>query len=157
MDWKYLKEKIYFSDGSLRDIYVLNTSREDWQKWIDFVNGNYKVDFQYSNEQEIRCSSDKIIAKYVYDYWDAKSEFMVNASIKVGSVLVKCYFFDESEIENDITPVEVNSIENHNDIVDYLKNVSCTLNKETIMTLENYSPEYEEVLMIINNEQIIIN
>ncbi len=43
MDFQKLKDKIYYSDGSLRDIYVHNTTKEDWQIWADFVNKNYNL------------------------------------------------------------------------------------------------------------------
>lgn len=35
MNWTDLKNKIYYWDGSWRDIYVLQTNRDDWKK------GNY--------------------------------------------------------------------------------------------------------------------
>ena len=40
IDWRELKNKIYYLDGSLRDIYIHGTTRDDWQKWVDFVNEN---------------------------------------------------------------------------------------------------------------------
>jgi hypothetical protein len=43
MNWPDLKSKIYYSDGSLRDIHVLQTNLSDWQKWVDYVNENYRI------------------------------------------------------------------------------------------------------------------
>jgi hypothetical protein len=45
LSWENLKNKVYFLNGSLRDIYVRDTTKEDWQKWSDFVNANYKTSF----------------------------------------------------------------------------------------------------------------
>jgi hypothetical protein len=45
MNWKRLKEEVYFEDGSLRDIYIFDTSIEDWKKWVDLVNREYRVSF----------------------------------------------------------------------------------------------------------------
>jgi len=44
MNWQTIKDKIYYGDGTLRDIYVLNISKEDWAKWIQFVNQNCRVE-----------------------------------------------------------------------------------------------------------------
>lgn len=156
MDWQSLNDKLYFVDGSLRDIYVQNISRNVWQKWINFVNKNYKVEFSYFDEEKITCHSDQIDAIKVFNYWDGLSDLVLSACVKVGNVNVKCYFFDENEIENDIAPNEVNEIENHNDIINYLKNISGVLKKEVIMTIENYSPDFNEILMTVYNDEITI-
>jgi len=34
MAWENIKQNIYYSDGSLRDIYILNSTRADWKKWV---------------------------------------------------------------------------------------------------------------------------
>jgi hypothetical protein len=156
MNWQYLKDKIYFSDGSLRDIYVLNTSKLDWQKWIDFVNENYEINFTYSDRNGNLKQSDRILTKYVFDFWDGISEFLVNAKVIVGDIIVKCYFFTEEEIENDITPNEIKSVDQHNQIVDYMKSISRILDKEIILTTENYNCDYNK-LIVINNDYILIN
>ena len=70
MEWQYLKNKLYFVDGSLRDIYVKDVSREDWEKWINFVNENYEVEFNYFDVSKILIRSNKIIPLMVYKYWD---------------------------------------------------------------------------------------
>lgn len=44
MNWKYLKDKIYFSDGSLRDIFISDTTCSDWEKWVQYVNKNHHVE-----------------------------------------------------------------------------------------------------------------
>ena len=36
---------IFKSDGSLRDIYVQNTSIEDWGKLIDLLNSEYNLKY----------------------------------------------------------------------------------------------------------------
>ncbi|MCU7615605.1 hypothetical protein NZ698_00225 [Chryseobacterium sp. PBS4-4] len=157
MDWKYLKEEIYFSDGSLRDIYVLNTSREDWQKWIDFVNGNYEIEFHYCDHKGNRLTSKKIISKYVFNSWDRINDFTNDATISIEGVIVKCHFFGEEEIENDIDPNEVKTLEDHYLIINYLKSISKILNKEVILTLENYSVKPKGKLIVVDSDQVFMN
>lgn len=155
MDWKYLKDNIYFSDGSLRDIYVLNSSRADWEKWMDFVNENYKVDFKYFDDKDELICSNKIISEHIFNLWDGVSDSIVDATIYLKEILVKCYFFTDEEIENDITPNEVENLEDHNQILDYLKSVSKILNKEIILTNENYSSTHDK-LIVVNNDQVLV-
>jgi hypothetical protein len=156
MNWDYLKDNIYFLDGSLRDIYVLNSSREDWEKWIDFVNKTFEVRFTYCDINGDLKSNNQIISKYIFDYWDNVSEFVVSATIMIGEIILKCHFFSEEEIENDITPSDIKSLEQHNQIIDYLKSISKLLNKEVILTTENYSTIYDK-LIVVNNDQVLIN
>ncbi len=155
MDWKYLKDNVYFSDGSLRDIYVLNSSRADWIKWIDFVNDNYKIDFNYFNDKGEPTHNNKILYEPIFNTWDGISNIIVDSTVHIDDVLIKCYFFSEEEIENDIEPSEVKSLENHNRIMDYLKSISKILNKEVILTIENYSAASEK-LIIVDNEQVLV-
>ncbi|SHM26877.1 hypothetical protein [Chryseobacterium polytrichastri] len=155
MDWQYLKDNIYFSDGSLRDIYVLNISRLDWLKWIDFINENFEVRFTYCDIVGDLKSSNQIISKYIFDYWDNVSEFVVTATIMIGEIILNCYFFTEVEIENDITPKEIKSLDDHNQIIDYLKSVSKILNKEVILTAENYDLDYDRLITVVNDQVLI--
>lgn len=155
IDWQYLEKEIYFSDGSLRDILVLDASRSDWQKWMSFINENFETKFSYFNEDGELMNSNQIIEKYVFDYWDNVSEYVVNATISMDDIILKCYFFTEQEIENDIAPKEIKGLNHHNQLVDYLIGVSNLLNKEVILTTENYSTDYNK-LIIVNNDRVFI-
>ena len=156
MNWEYLKDNIYFSDGSLRDIYVLNTSRIDWENFIDFVNKNYKIEFNYFEKNGEFFSSKKIISEKVFERWDGINDLVVDATLNISGILIKCYFFSEDEIENDITPLEVKTLEHHHQLMDYLSSVSKILDKEVILTIENYSSSAEK-LVTINNDQILVH
>jgi len=156
MNWEYLKDNIYFSDGSLRDIYVLNTSRVDWENWIDFVNKNYKIEFNYFDNDGKFVSSETIISEKVFELWDGINDSTVDVTLNISGILIKCYFFSEDEIENDITPLEVKTLEHHHQLMDYLSSVSKILDKEVILTIENYSSSAEK-LVTINNDQILVH
>jgi hypothetical protein len=145
MNWEILRKKIYYIDGSLRDIYVKDTNMQDWEKWIDLVNTKYEVKFNNVLSGEIESQINKSI---VFDYWNGKTDLLNNVTIYLGDILVKCYFFGGNEIENDITPTEINSIEDHNRLVDYLKDVSACLGKEVMLTPEN------KKLIIVNKNGI---
>ena len=73
MNWEILRKKIYYIDGSLRDIYVKNTSMEDWEKWIDLLNASYKLEFYNGQSGLIESQIDKNI---VFDYWNGKTDLL---------------------------------------------------------------------------------
>jgi len=147
MIWEKIKTDIYYSDGSLRDIYVLDSTIEDWKKWIGFINENYQVKFKYFDNQGNKKIESKINFDEVSKYWN-NYENSISAEFLVGEVLLKCYFFSIDEIENDFFPEEVKTIEQHNLIIEYLKSISKILNKEVILTPENYSEGFKKLITI---------
>ncbi|MFD2248411.1 hypothetical protein [Pontibacter ruber] len=134
-DWKSIKEELYYEDGSLRDIYVFDTNKEDWKSWSSLVNEQYEVEF-YNGR--IRKTEEIIDIKEVYKFWKNPDEFTDSnhATIKLGNVIVKCYFFIESEIENDIDPKEVKTERDHLAVIEYLQAVATKLHKNVVMTPE---------------------
>lgn len=156
MEWKNLKEKVYYEDGgSLRDIYVFETTIEDWERWIDLVNQNYRVEFYNGFTEE---KSDQIDVGVVKQYWEGKTEMSNWATIFIYNFQIKCYFFISQEIENDISPKEFLSIEDHLHLMEYLKAVSGCLNKKVFLTEENYQKEYikEATLIEVEKEKVKI-
>ena len=147
MIWEKIKTDIYYSDGSLRDIYVLDSTIEDWKKWIGFINENYQVKFEYFDNQGNKKIESKINFYEVSKYWN-NYENSISAEFLVREVLLKCYFFSIDEIENDFFPEEVKTIEQHNLIIEYLKSISKILNKEVILTPENYSEGFKKLITI---------
>jgi hypothetical protein len=135
MNWTELKKRIYFEDGSWRDIYVLDTTRKDWENWVDLINRKYSVEF-YDAKTDLLA--DKIDFAAVREYWDSAGDReVISASIKLDSINVMCYFFDDSQIENDIDPSEIKSQEDHDKLIDYLTDISVSLDKEVLLTEEN--------------------
>ena len=136
MNWTQLKDKIYFEDGSLRDIYVLGTNNHDWKKWVELINEKYTVEFFDGKADLIK---DKIDFKQIEDYWSVKNREIIYAKIKLASVNIICHFFSESEIENHFDPQEVDSLDCHNEILAYLQDIAATLVNDVHMTDENYA------------------
>lgn len=135
MHWKELKNQIYFEDGTLRDIYVLNTNIEDWEKWVDMVNKKYRVEF-WDGKTDLKI--DRIDFVTVKEYWDLNGQReTITATIYLGSITVNCHFFDDSEIENDIDPREFKSEDDHIKLIHYLNDISISLGREVIVTDES--------------------
>lgn len=148
MDWKTLKKKIYFEDGSLRDIYISGMNHSDWKKWADLVNEKYEVEF---HDYETNLTNNKIDFKIVEEYWSVVDRACISVAIKIGKINIACYFNDNSEIENDIDPREFKEIEDHNNLITYLRDVSIALDKEVIVTEESTR---ESKLIRVENENV---
>jgi hypothetical protein len=151
MEWQDLKNKIYYLDGSLRDIYVNNVTKNDWQIWIDFVSKNYRTSFHI---YEPSVTADKIDFSVVLDYWNGIRDNSCMATVYIDDIIIKAYFFDNNNIENDLTPTEINSIDDHNKLLEYMKGISKVLNKQVVLTSEN---EPDNHLITVDNYIVEIN
>ncbi len=147
MDWSTLKKEIYYRDGSLRDIYVLQTNFEDHEQWINLVNELYTVRWFNGLTQK---EEQKINFEVVKGYLKAEHDLSSSASIFIDKIQINNHFFRIHEIENDISPKEINSIQDHEKIIKYMVAVSTHLNKPIMLTPEN---EPEKILIhVINNK-----
>ena len=150
-NWDELKQGVYNEDGSLRDIYILDTNKEDWIKWIDFVNNTCNLIWtaeECSEEESTRFINREFIA----ERW-SRDALSTCASIFLGSIQVNCFFFTEDEIENDIDPREIKSIADHQAVITYMKAISKLLCKEVLLTEENYRI-LEGALIRVNGDNI---
>lgn len=149
--WEELRRGVYNIDGSYRDIYVLQTNRQDWSNWIAFVNGHYPVRWEaegYNDGQPLK----KIEADFIAQRWQLASERLtVLGSVFLEQVQVNCHFFVDTEIENDIDPKQILSLADHERLMSYLVGLSTALGKEVIVTEENA----EEAVWIRVNGSVI--
>ena len=136
MKWEYLKDKIYYWDGSWLDIYVLNIKEQNWLDWINFVNETYKIVWFNHRKQEYENQIDPSV---VQDYWNGDSEYNSTATFFLtSSIKIKAHFFNNSEFENDIDPRDFQNVQDHEELIRYLKSVSMLMKKEVLLTPENF-------------------
>lgn len=147
--WEKLKNTLYHEDGSLRDIYIRDTNTADWKRWIDCINTHYPVDFYIAGEK----ISNQIDFETAVNFWQNPPQDLLSAIIYVEKIVVNVLFFSETEIEIDITPEEIKSLNDHENLVDFLKTVSQYVCKPVELTEENCQMP-EEVLMVIDGEQV---
>ena len=143
------KEKIYFEDGSLRDVMANHWSIEEWKEWAKMVNNQYNLGFYNGQTKTI---SDNINFQVVERYWDSENDLINTATIYLGQVTIKCYFFNDIEFENDIDPKEFKSVEDHLKFIDYLLDVSNINGKRVTITEEN-SPD--RALLEVHGKEVI--
>lgn len=135
LDWQKIKEEIYYWDGSLRDIYVVGTTKGDWKKWVDFVNENYRVSF---TEYDTETVYDKIAWTIIEERFAGNYDLAYRASFDVGDIILNTFFFTEEQIENDITPSEITTLEAHEQLMNYMQAVASLLNKPVRLSNENH-------------------
>jgi len=151
MNWKQLKNKIYNWDGGWLDIYVHDISIEDWNKWTQYVNQNFKIDWFNGKTEE---NESKIDFSVIQEHWAGNHDLCSTAKVYIeNNIQVNAHFFDDTEIENDIDPREFKSINDHNKLIEYLKGISKSIEREVNVTPEN-CPEI--ILMKIKGEIVEI-
>ena len=151
MNWQALKDKIYYCNGSLLDIYVHNTTKEDWQIWADFVNQNYKTSFHIYDTD---AREDKVDLNKILDYWNGKHDNCSTATVFLDDIQLNAHFFTDEEIENDISPNEFNSMADHDKLIEYMVGLSKLLDKRVILTPENNK---EIVFVTVDKDKVEIN
>ncbi|WP_010255020.1 hypothetical protein [Myroides injenensis] len=121
---------IFKPDGSLRDIYIQDTSLNDWGKVIDILNSEYNLSY---------FSENKINKKEVLEYLqDETGEIECKTvSININNVNINCYFFSIEQIEFDIDPREVKSVLEFDTILSFMTTLSSKLKKQIILTGES--------------------
>lgn len=110
MNWAELRDKIYYCDGSFRDIYVLETNIDDNKKWAEFVNNVYKINWFNGLTQTYERQIDFGVVR---GYLNKEHDLCSRASIFVDDIQINNHFFTDTRIENDISPTEINSIQDH--------------------------------------------
>ncbi len=151
MNWTALKETIYYWDGSWRDIYIFDVAEEDWIKWIDYINSTYRISWYNGKTDKDEAKVDFNVIK---EYWASNGDLISTANVFLGQIQINTHFFSETELESDIDPREFNSIEDHNRLIDYLKDLSHLIEKPVYVTPEN-TPEIK--LITVDKEDVKIN
>lgn len=148
-NWNEIKW-IFEPDGSLRDIYVQNVSIEDWGKLIDLLNSKYIVRFGVNGED---TNPNQIDKEYVIEYLQDESGKMESksVSIDIDHITMNCHFFMPDQIEFDIDPTEINSIEDFEKIENFMVEVSKLLENQVTLTAEN-SPKFPLIKIDFNNQ-----
>lgn len=136
MNWETLKEKVYYTDGSYREIYIRHASRDDWKKWAELINDSYH---NFFHTYEYNSIANKIDFEMMVDYWDGNYYLISAAYIFIDHIQMNAHFGDEVIIQKVFDPVSVNSVEDHDRIVGFMKALSEKLDKEVILSPENSS------------------
>lgn len=134
--WNSIKSE-FDSDGSLRDIYVYDSSPLLWDRFItEISSSNYKLEFTngeallelprtLSEIKRLQRNDPTILFIWIDD-----------------EIQANCHFFIEGEIEIDISPSDINSEDDYLRLVDFL-NWLCNVLKCNVVLTHEGSPNLE--------------
>jgi hypothetical protein len=129
MDWQDCK-KAFYVDGTLRDVYVRDTTAADWDVFLEAVSSKITATFIDGEPHPLPTHASEI--------FELNHEKSFLLEILLGQVKMLCYFFIEEEIELDIDPSEVTSQAELDAIVDVLALIGRALGRDVILTDENF-------------------
>jgi len=128
VEWQDCREAFYV-DGSLRDIYVRDTTLDDWDLFLGAVSSLLTATFVDGEPYPLPTQASEIFER------SAETSFLLK--IILGQAKMNCHFFTEEEIELDIDPSEVTSQVEFDAIVDVLSLIGSALGRDVILTDEN--------------------
>ena len=135
IDWSAVAHEFDW-DGSLRDLYVHNTSTIDWQVVLDAIRTRYPPLTFLAHGLPSELPE---IAAEVFPLSAQGTPPVLGFS--VGGVHVACHFFTPDEIEFDIDPREVTGPDQLRAILAFLETLSKLTGKPAVLTPENVSDE----------------
>jgi hypothetical protein len=120
------------ADGSLRDIYVLDTTLDDWSKVLAFVAAK-------PFDASLTCEGHQVELP-----WEPRRLFPTIEralrhllSLRVGDVELCCHFFIEEEIEFDFWPNGMTE-DKLGALLSFMCDLGALTGKTVILTPENY-------------------
>ena len=140
MDWQEVKAEFEW-DGSLRDLYIMETDVQLWQKAFDCLRTSpYSLTYTVDGEQaELPADVESIFRK--------RHEASAFLSIDVNDIRVNCFFFIEEQIEFDIDPREINTEARFGYLCEFIQRMGRGLVRSVILTSETSGREEKSVII----------
>ncbi|BCL84635.1 hypothetical protein ccbrp13_71000 [Ktedonobacteria bacterium brp13] len=115
-------QDIFYMDGSLRDIYVLRTSEQDWQTLLDFLRtSSYPLECLVGGEHQP-------LPEQVTDLFKLEREVGVTLRIDREHLEINCHFFTHEEIEFDLDPKDFQNDQQVSRLLDFIRAIGQLLN-----------------------------
>ncbi len=130
LNWEQCKKDFEF-DGTWRDIYILNTNSDDWNKFLkSLLNSKYETKFWIDGEVAKEITS----IQEALEIQNHASPYML---IDALGVQIACHFFTDEEIEFDIDPRQVSNQQDLDAVINFMIFLGDLLQKKAILTPEN--------------------
>lgn len=118
-------------DGSLRDIYIIDTDMSDWQAiWSLLARNPDQLTFSIDGDLAVTPEA-------VADVFAIGEEHNVVASYSLGRQTINCHFFCVSEIEFDVDPRDIDCLDGANALGRFMRMLGQATLKPVILTHEN--------------------
>ena len=130
-------------DGSLRDIYILNASVQDWDSILRLARASSQWDASFSYD-----GPDLLFPQQYAEITALPQDACATLVWKIYGLDLYCHFWLDTEIEFHFDPAQLNDV-NFGSLQDWLRLVGKTLRRDVLVTQENAS---NEPLMIYKYE-----
>lgn len=135
--------KVFFDNGSLRDIYVEQTNQDDWTSLWNFVKSLSKRTLSIDGEQTDNIPDD------VANIFKARKDKSIYISIDYKGVAFVCHFFCIEEIEVDVSPRQINNLSEAKAVFEFMESLSNLLRKDVSISIEN---DHNAPLVTVNSK-----
>ena len=119
------------ADGSLRDIYVLDTTIDQWRSVYAMLQANYQLTCHGHMGQQ----PPPLIVDHAFADTGFSRPLLV---IQVGQFEINCHFFKQNEIEFDFRPEDITSQTDLGNLLQFLKQIGDLCKKPFSVHPENY-------------------
>ncbi len=125
-------------EGSLRDIYVENTELSDWKTFLEGIQ-NRKESFGYAIAGTEKWQSDIPSVEELFRKYKKETPGIVR--FQIANATAMCHFFVEEEIEINIDPRELESDDDLEALLAFLRWLGELLNRDVLLCHENWKEE----------------
>ena len=118
-------------DGSLRDLYVMNATVEDWQRVLDALSEIKPTPVMHVDGEAIK---HPLSAEIIFQ---RRQNSDLSLYVRIGNIRFNCHFFQDDEIEFDLDPREVKRAADLDSIKAFMRLLAERTGKTAILTHEN--------------------
>lgn len=129
IEYEQCREEFVF-DGSWRDIYIFNTSIDDWNAVLEVLSA-YK--HEYFIDGEPRTLPKPLDSNHFVD----RHEYSCTLKSFYYCLQVNCHFFTDEMVELDIDPREVKDQASLDHLLAIMRLLGDKTNKDVVLTPEN--------------------
>jgi len=133
----YKKAFDFHADSGLRDIYVFNTDKADWQTLIDDLRSNTTYSIRFLLDQKLQPLPHK-----VETIFHLAQDYAVSLRIDEEQLNLHCYFFTPDQIEFDLDPRDIQSDDRLVRLLDFIHHLGNLLQKPIVLTPESVETIY---------------
>lgn len=129
------READFRTDGALRDVVVLDTRLEDWQRVLaSLAVVAWRVHF---DPRKPGCSSDISTVDVNSLLNRGEDDYSAILGVEVAGIWFTCYFFDVSEIEFSFDPSDISGVDEFSALRDFVEWLGDVCGKRVVVTMES--------------------
>ena len=122
---------IFYLDGSLRDVYIRETSEQDWQTMLDFLRtSSYSLECIVGGERQP-------LPDHVANLFRLDAEVGITLCVDREHLALNCHCFTREEIEFDLDPNDFQNDQQISLLLDLILAIGRLLYKTVDLTPEN--------------------